>query len=357
MLIQKVHYSLGSHRDKAVIFITFEKDSEMIASVKKLVGSRWSQTNKKWYVPDNDYYRNLFELDLKIEGKRILERINTVNHPHLLRFIETLQLKGYSLNTVRTYRNEFSQFLFLLKNNDVFDCDETNVRNYFLYCINELKLSENTMHSRMNAIKFFFEKVLHREKFFFEIHRQKKEKKLPKVIHPQDIRKIFDQTINLKHNTMLKLSYGMGLRVSEVTNLKISDIDSKQMLVLLERAKGKKDRYVNLPESILTQLRLYYIEYRPKEYLFEGQYGGQYSIRSAQMVFKQAMTRAGLNKVVSFHSLRHSFATHLLENGTDIRFIQDLLGHNDIKTTLLYTQVSNTSLRKIESPLDKIYNS
>ena len=285
-----------------------------------------------------------------------MSKIDDINKPHLLRFIETLQLKGYSANTIRTYQNELSQFLFLLKDRDALLCDETNVRNYFLYCINELKLSENTMHSRMNAVKFFFEKVLHREKFFFEIHRQKKEKKLPKVIHSSDIKLVFDKTTNLKHNTMLKLSYGMGLRVSEVVNLKISDIDSKQMLVLLERAKGKKDRYVNLPESILAQLRTYFIEYKPKVYLFEGLYGGQYSSRSAQAVFKQAMIRANLNKVVSFHSLRHSYATHLLENGTDIRFIQDLLGHNDIKTTLLYTQVSDSSIRKIESPLDKIYN-
>lgn len=356
MIDQKIDYSLGFHREKAVVFIGFKKDAELVAWVKTLVGRQWSNSNKKWYVPDNDYYRDLFALPQKNEGKRAMSKIADINKPHLTRYIETLQLKGYSANTIRTYQNELSQFLFLLKDRDVLLCDETNVRNYFLYCINELKLSENTMHSRMNAIKFFFEKVLHREKFFFEIHRQKKEKKLPKVIHSSDIKLVFDKTTNLKHNTMLKLSYGMGLRVSEVINLKISDIDSKQMLVLLERAKGKKDRYVNLPESILAQLRTYFIEYKPKVYLFEGLYGGQYSSRSAQAVFKQAMIRANLNKVVSFHSLRHSYATHLLENGTDIRFIQDLLGHNDIKTTLLYTQVSDSSIRKIESPLDKIYN-
>ena len=356
MISQKIDFSFGLHREKPVIFISFKIDAALIAWVKNLVGSRWSNTNKKWYVIDNEYYRNLFSLPQKTEGKRALAKIAEINRPHLQRFIETLQLKGYSANTIRTYQNEFSQFLFILKDRDVLLCDETNLRNYFLYCINELKLSENSMHSRTNALKFFFEKVLYREKFFFEIHRQKKEKKLPKVIHARDIKLIFDNTTNLKHNTMLKLSYGMGLRVSEVINLKISDIDSKQMLVLLERAKGKKDRYVNLPESILVQLRAYFKEYRPKEYLFEGKYGGQYSSRSAQAVFKQAMLRAGLNKVVSFHSLRHSYATHLLENGTDIRFIQDLLGHNDIKTTLLYTQVSDSSIRKIESPLDKIYN-
>ena len=355
MAAQKIEYQLGFHRDKSVIFIVFEKDVDLMARVKKLVGVRWSQSNKKWYVIDNEYYRNLFKLKQKEDGHRILVRLSEANKLHLTRLVQTLQLKGYSINTVRTYRNEFGQFLTLLKNKDAMACNEEQVRNYFLYCVNELKLSENSMHSRTNAIKFFYEKVMHREKFFFEIHRQKKEKKLPKVIHAADIKQIFDKTVNLKHSTMLKLSYGMGLRVSELINLKITDIDSKQMLVLLARAKGKKDRYVNLPESILIQLRLYFKEYRPQVYLFEGQYGGQYSTRSAQAVFKQAMERVGLNKVVSFHSLRHSFATHLLENGTDIRFIQDLLGHSNIKTTLLYTQVSDTSLRKIESPLDRIY--
>ncbi|MCU0440566.1 MAG: tyrosine-type recombinase/integrase, partial [Raineya sp.] len=144
----------------------------------------------------------------------------------------------------------------------------------------------------------------------------------------------------------------MGLRVSEISFLKISDIDSGSMRVLIERAKGKKDRYVNLPESILEQLREYYKNYKPKKYLFEGQYGEQYSIRSIQQVFKQAMKKAKINKKIGIHSLRHSFATHLLEQGTDIRFIQELLGHQDLKTTLQYTHVSEKSIKKIKSPLD-----
>ena len=187
-----------------------------------------------------------------------------------------------------------------------------------------------------------------------DVPRPKKHKKLPKVIHSQDIKRLFEATKNNKHNTMLKLIYGMGLRVSEVINLRIVDIDSKSMQVFLERAKGKKDRYVNLPVSILEQLRAYFLEYKPKEFLFEGQYGGKYSIRSAQQVFKSSMEKAGINKQVGIHSLRHSFATHLLENGTDIRFIQEILGHNDIKTTLLYTNVSEKSIRKIKSPLDNL---
>lgn len=153
---------------------------------------------------------------------------------------------------------------------------------------------------------------------------------------------------------MLKLCYGMGLRLSEILNLKIADIDSKTMQVFIERGKGKKDRYANLPQSILEQLRVYYIEYKPKEYLFEGQYGGQYSSRSVQQVFKKSLEKARITKKVGIHSLRHSFATHLLDNGTDIRFIQELLGHNDIKTTLVYTHVTDKSIRKIVSPLDHL---
>ena len=153
---------------------------------------------------------------------------------------------------------------------------------------------------------------------------------------------------------MLKLCYGMGLRVSEIVNLKITDIDSKNMQVLIEKSKGKKDRYANLPLSILEQLRVYFKEYTPKKYLFEGQYGDQYSIRSAQQVFKDALQKAKINKDVGIHSLRHSFATHLLEAGTDVTFIQQLLGHNDLKTTLRYTHVSKKNLKNIKSPLDSI---
>ncbi len=140
---------------------------------------------------------------------------------------------------------------------------------------------------------------------------------------------MFEVTANLKHNTILKLCYGMGLRVSEIVNLKIKDIDSRNMQVFVERGKGKKDRYVNLPQSVLEQLREYYKAYRPRTYLFEGQFGEQYSIRSTQQVFKNALRKAGINKDVGIHSLRHSYATHLLEQGTDIRFIQELLGHNN----------------------------
>jgi site-specific recombinase XerD len=285
----------------------------------------------------------------------MLTGIYPVNYNAVLRMVETLKLKGYSESTIKTYRYEFAQFLVALKNNSVENCDAQKVRSYLLYCHDYLKLAENTLHSRMNALKFYFEQVLHRDKMFFQdIPRPKKHFQLPKTIHASDIKKMFDATHNLKHNTTLKLCYGMGLRLSEIVNLKIKDIDSRNMQVFIERGKGKKDRYVNLPYSILEQLRAYYKVYRPKKYLFEGQDGGQYAKRSIQKTFKAALQKAKINKSVGIHSLRHSYATHLLEQGTDIRFIQELLGHNNLKTTLIYTDVTNNSIRNIKSPLDRL---
>lgn len=306
-----------------------------------------------WHLPDTEENRVRFKISLS-EGKSALSQIQNQNQLVLKRYAEEIQLKGYSYSTLKTYRNEFGIYLNFLKENPAENCTVEDIRNYILYCINELQLSEATIHSRINAIKFYYEQVLRQQRFLLEIPRPKKPLKLPKVIAPADIKRLFETTNNIKHNTMLKLCYGLGLRVSEIVHLKITDIDSKSMQVFIERAKGKKDRYVNLPESILPQLRTYFIEYKPKLYLFEGQYGGQYSSRSAQQVFRNALLKAKINKTVGIHSLRHSFATHLLEQGTDIRFIQELLGHNDIKTTLIYTEVSDKSIRKIISPLDNL---
>ena len=351
---QKVRFEFGNHDGKNVILIRFEKNQVLNERVKKLVGVRWSQSKKAWYVLDSLQYRQKFGMEAKNEGQNIFENIHTINQPAFKRLIEILQLKAYSPSTIKTYRNEFAQLLYILKTKNVDELDAEKLRSYFLYCINTLKLSENTIHSRLNAVKFYFEQVLHREKFFFEIPRPKKPSILPKVINARDIKKIFEVTINLKHNTMLKLCYGMGLRVSEIVNLKITDIDSHDMRVFIERGKGKKDRYANLPETVLAQLRAYYLEYRPKKYLFEGQYGEQYCIRSVQQVFYDALKKAKINKVIGIHGLRHSFATHLMDNGTDVFFIQKLLGHSDLKTTLRYTHVSKKSLKNIKSPLDML---
>ena len=269
--------------------------------------------------------------------------------------VNSFLLKGYSLNTIKTYCVEFAQLLYLLKDVPVDTLNPERLRAYILYCVTELKLSENVIHVRLNAIKFYFEQVLHCEKIYFkDIPRPKKKSLLPKAFGKEDIAKLLSHVKNPKHLLMLKLCYGMGLRVSEVVNLKITNVDSSRMLVHIEGAKGKIDRYVALPESILVDLRKYYLTTRPKIYLFERQYGRQYSIRSVQAVFKDAMKRAKINKAVGIHGLRHSYATHLLESETDMAFIQKLLGHKSIKTTEIYAKVSTRHIGKIKSPLDDL---
>ncbi|MBS1615519.1 MAG: tyrosine-type recombinase/integrase [Bacteroidetes bacterium] len=344
----------GLHKDAPVIWLHFPNEARLVSELRAQVRPLWSTSKRCWYIADHPAHRRLFELPVPLIGKDVLVRIQPINQAELSRMEELLTLKAYSANTLRTYLLEFAQLLYLLGPIPAYSLTPERLRSYCLYCIRTLHLNENHMHSRINALKFYYEQVLGREKFFFEIPRPQKPYLLPKVLSNQEISRLFQATENLKHRVLLKLCYGMGLRVSEVVHLKITDIDGARRQVLLEAAKGKKDRYVNLPESILTELREYYQQYKPKYYLFEGQYGEPYSTRSAQSVFKQAMRRANINKRLGIHGLRHSYATHLLEYGTDISLIQKLLGHKDIRTTLTYTHVAGSSLQKVRSPLDRI---
>jgi site-specific recombinase XerD len=281
-------------------------------------------------------------------------KISDINKHALEQLRRELVLRGYSKNTQRTYCNEFKQFLQLLGNHDVNYMSNERIRSYFLYCADKLQLKNSQINSRYNAIKFYYEQVLKRNMLLINLPRPKRASQLPKHISTRDIKKLFSVVTNQKHALMLKLCYGMGLRVSEIVNLKVKDIDSGNMQVLIENGKGKKDRYVNLPESLLEDLRDYYKKYHPKKYLFEGQSSGKYSIRSVQNVFKSAMKKANINKDVGIHGLRHSYATHLLESGTDISYIQQLLGHSNIRTTLTYANVAQKSLKKVKSPLDNL---
>lgn len=349
-------FQTGTHRNKDVIWILFPKIQNLIDKFrKKYPSAKWSASQKKWYLPDSHNLRSSFQLPTKTPVVKYAQNhISASNNKQLTLYIEQLKLRAYSVNTQQTYVTEFCHLLGLLKQHPVEKLSAEKLRSYFLYCVTELKVKENHMHSRISAIKFYYEQVLHKRNMFSDIPRPKKPSTLPKVLSISDIQKLLCTAQNSKHKLMLKLCYGMGLRVSEIVNIKITDIDSKRMTVHIQAAKGKKDRYVNLPHEALLDLREYYKEYRPKLYLFEGQYGGQYSIRSVQNVFKQGLVKAQINKSVGIHSLRHSYATHLLEYGTDITYIQKLLGHSNVKTTLTYTHVSQADLGKIKSPLDRL---
>ena len=346
---------LGKLKEQDVIFCEFEFDPERLAHFKKnFPSANWLRTDKCWYLPDSSLNRKRLGLEPKPIGSGFEADIHVVNQPSFIAFRDALEQRAYSPATVRTYLSEFAQLLKLLEAKSVNNLTTEQLNAYFLYCIRKLKLSENQVQSRMNAVKAYFVMVLNRKEIFDHVPRPKAAKQLPQVLSKQEIIRLFSVIENPKHLLLLRLCYGMGLRVSEIVNLKVKNIDSDRMQVRIEAAKGKKDRYVNLPSSALEQLRFYYREYRPSVYLFEGQFGGQYSVRSVQLVFKKAMEKAKINKKIGVHGLRHSFATHLLEAGTDMVFIQKLLGHANVKTTEVYAKVSRRTTQHVRSPLDDL---
>jgi integrase/recombinase XerD len=381
------------HDNTVRIGIYFDDITELNKKAKA-IGAVWTRTFKCWHLPYTATHYKAFKetfavCDIQVQcdeeqkvtapkaltqavlmplkksnpaaaaykiSRPVTVPVYSANNEDALRsFAAMLTLKGYSPSTQKTYKNELSIFLQQLKTVDAQQMTAERLSAYLLYCYRDLKLSENTIHSRLNALKFYYEQVLQREKFFWQIPRPKKHIILPKVISEEKIIAGLNGIQNLKHKALLTTAYSAGLRVSEVISLKVTDINSDRMQVFIARAKGKKDRLVTLSTFALKILRQYYVMYKPKYWLFEGQGPEQYySARSAQEIFKAAYIKLGLPARISFHSLRHSFATHLLENGTDIKYIQEILGHNDIKTTLRYTHVSKKAIEAIESPLDKI---
>ncbi len=365
--------------------------------MQKVPGVRWSKTLNGWTIPDTIENRIKCNLPLVVKThnstynittailpykpaiskqiiqpqamqpsiknqqttKAVLCFISEGNKAELQKFLHQLYLKAYSPKTITTYRNEFAQLLYKLGNRPAQHLEPYQLQRYFLYCISK-GLSEHTIHSRINALKFYYEQVLHKEKMFFEIPRPKRPLQLPKLLNENELARLFNAVSNKKHKAILFTAYSAGLRVSEVVNLKLKHIDSRRMQIFIEHAKGKKDRYVNLSPLLLDILRQYIKQYKPKpkEYLFESaQTGTCYPARTVQQIFYTAKEKAGIKKEVGVHSLRHSFATHLLDKGTDIKYIKELLGHFNIKTTERYLHVSKKQLVNVLSPFDDLWRS
>jgi integrase/recombinase XerD len=373
------------HRGAECIGIYFNKNASIHVLIKKVRTTKWSQTHGCWYMPCNRESYDLLKQGLaeKVNVDTSLLRtylqqrkalvpavqktiapatfgmmmefpLNEANLVALKKFRDMMVLMGYSVNTIRNYCNEFHQLLRLLGERFVNDLKKEQLLSYLLWLLEKRGCSETKVHTTVNAIKFYFEKVEGREREFYDLPRPKKPFKLPQILSEEEIIQIIQKIENSKHRTMIMMGYAAGLRVSEIIRIKIGDIDSKRMTIHIRGAKGKKDRIVPLSKKLLKELREYYKKYHPAEYLFEGQFGGAYSVRSAQSILQEAKQKAGIHKKGSIHSLRHSYATHLMEAGTDIRIIQALLGHNSIRTTMLYTHVSRKEIGRIESPLDKL---
>ena len=269
-------------------------------------------------------------------------------------YIALLKLKNYSESTISVYRNWFTIFLTHFPDRKPSTILKSEIMDFLLAFHNSGKWSATSQNQLINAIKFFYEKLLKHPAEMYALPRAKKIQQLPTVFAEQEVLAIIKASDNLKHKTILCLAYAGGLRISEIANLKIHDIDSKRMVITLRQAKGKKDRQVMLSEKLLVMMRAYFKKYRPKQWLFEGYGGQQYSVRSISKVMEQNKLKAGVFKKGGIHAFRHSFATHLFEGGTDLLSIKELLGHNSLRTTMQYTHVSKKHLSKIQSPLDKL---
>lgn len=378
------------HRGNEVVFFSFTWDENIISTLRKIPHVTYSSTNRKWYV--NHEYLNIGKLLELFKGKAYIDyevfkspqtntkkaepiekqvtfqpsyrirrkkkekgKLNQQAQIHLNKFVEWLEHNRYSQRTVKVYSEALYNFLSYLgpvNANEVTD-DE------FVEYINKEILYQNYSSSLQNqtvsAIKLFYRDVVRAPIDIEQVKRPRREHRLPNVLSKEEIKQLLSVHKNIKHKAMLSLIYACGLRRSELLNLKPGDIDSNRKFLKIYQGKGKKDRLVPISERIIEMLREYYQNYRPKVWLFEGYREGiQYSETSLFKILKHALKAAQIKKPATLHWLRHSYATHLLEAGTDLRYIQELLGHKSSKTTEIYTHITSQSLQNIRSPFDDL---
>lgn len=376
------------HREKHCLAVYFFINNELKTAVRTIRGATFSMTHKCWYIENRDgllkeilaAFKDLAWVDIAFlkKGEKKLSKANDSvkmatgdlpgkkvplpslpeEHIQVLRMMEQkLKLRGYSENTQRTYLHMFKEFLQFYSNDSPFDLTEIEIRNFLVYLIEHKKISRSAQNQSINAIKFFYEKVLGQERKVYQLERPLKEKRLPEVLSQEEIMRIFEAIDNIKHRTMLMLIYASGLRRSELLNLRIGDVDMNRNIVFIRGGKGRRDRQSVMAQSLNPIVKEYMQKYAPKFWLFEGPGDTRYSESSLRQILYRAAKKAGIKKQVRLHMLRHSFATHLLESGTSTRYIQVLLGHESPKTTEVYAHVSRFALDKLQSPLDHIANS
>lgn len=368
--MKKIILKNGKIGKQPAIFLEFPYDFELKELIKTFPGCTWDVTQKTWWIPYFDTqvhslkdflkgkvwidYSGLQKVDLPVVYDP-LPPLDASLSKEIKAFEDWMRNKRYSESTIKTYTESFGVFIRFLENKPLELVGNEDLERFNKEYIIERKYSTAFQNQVVNAVKLFFVNRQNRKIEPGIIYRPKKEKLLPNVLSKEEVKMILDAHNNIKHRAMLSLIYACGLRRSELLNLKINDVDSKRKLLIVRQAKGKKDRIVPLSDKIIELLRIYYKQHVPKCYLFEGNVCGEmYSEKSLESVLKQALTKSRISKPVTLHWLRHSYATHLLESGTDLRFIQEILGHKSSKTTEIYTHVSTKSLQNIKSPFDDL---
>jgi integrase/recombinase XerD len=371
--IPLVTLSIQLHGEEKRLFADFLFNKKLVSLIKEIPGRRWSQTKKQWHFNLNKQVLELLKQKLadtavidssllktqwmeleKIEKERKLASINEETVKAIDYYKLWMEQKRYSPQTIKNYLGQLIQFLSYYHPRSFKELTVEDVERYNHEVIVKNELSISFQKSMVGSIKLFYSIAKGDKMNLDKLKRPFSEHRLPEVLSKEEVQVIIAATNNIKHKALVSLTYACGLRRGEVINLKLRDLDSKRGLIRIVQAKGKKDRYVGFGTKLRILLREYYKIYKPKVYLFEGQYEQQYSPRSFAQVLEHAVKKAGLKKQITLHTLRHSYATHLLESGTDIRYIQELLGHNSPKTTMIYTHVSSKKLSEINSPFDDL---
>ncbi len=291
--------------------------------------------------------------DIKIKDEKS-ERIRSSKNHFLPEYIEILKLMDYNESTIKTYQQHFQLFLIYFENTDPRKINFDEIRQYILYLVEERKYSTSAQNNAINSIKFYYTHVLHQEIDNYYLPRPKREKKLPQILNEQEVSRILKCIPDLRAKCMIFLIYSAGLTPSEVTYIKVKDIDSKKMQIFISSARNHKDRFVILSKKVLILLREYFKQYKPKEWLFESYAGKQFPKRTLQKIFQDAVMESDIKKRATLTILKNSFAVHLIEKGVDIRYVQQMLGHKHSKTTMKYLRVSKKDLSAIKSPLDNL---
>ena len=377
----KLTLSKGLHENRKVVFLAFAKDYRLIQEIKKLPGATWSQSQGKWYIPDEQFdlsetfesLKELFYIDYSllkkpvpaaanlnpsVKGKRnydIPGELTPAASREIAKFVAWMKQKRYSDRTVKSYTMSIKTFLKFYAGKPIEEITNKDLIEFNSQFIIGNGLSASFQNQILSGVKLFYSRLYKVKLDIDEIERPRRSRKLPNVLSKEEVKRIIEAPTNLKHRVMLSLLYACGLRRSELLNLRPGHVDSKRGLLIILNAKGQKDRVVPISSKTIDLLREYYKNYKPKVWLFEGQTAGiAYSGESLRNVLQFALEKTKISKPVTLHWLRHSYATHLLESGTDLRFIQELLGHKSSKTTEIYTHVSTESLKKIRSPFDDL---